>query len=180
MPLLLALCAFHAAAHDVSARTPTPLTCGNASDAVPLYCLAYPGAVNDYFYSPIVGDIDLISHSDGYNLQGVACYVFTTQELSTIPLFHVYDSTTPDNLYTTSTGERDLALENGYLDAGTVAYIYPSQICGSVPFYRLYNAAGTAHYYTINGTERNALLAAGGWADEGIAGYVLDWSLCSP
>ncbi|KAJ7034293.1 hypothetical protein C8F04DRAFT_1260058 [Mycena alexandri] len=180
IPLLLALCAFGAAAQDMTARAPTPLTCGNSSAAVPMYYLAYPGAaVNDYFYSPSIGDIDIVSRGDGYNFRGVACYVFTTQALSTIPLFHVFGSTMPDNLYTTSAGERDLALENGYSDAGTVAYIYPSQICGSVPFYRLYNAPGTAHYYTINGTERNSLLATSGWSDEGIAGYVLDWSLCS-
>ncbi|KAJ6524800.1 hypothetical protein B0H19DRAFT_1085183 [Mycena capillaripes] len=64
------------------------------------------------------------------------------------------------------------SLEIGYLAGTTTAYIYPSQI---VPFYRIHSPIATAHYYTINETERDALLAAGGWEDEGITGYVLDW-----
>jgi hypothetical protein len=134
-----------------------------------------PGA--DYFYSALNAEIDVVGRGDGYNFGGIVCLVFPTQELSTVPLFHLFGGTT-DNLYTTSTTERALALEIGYHAGTTTAHIYPSQICGSVPFYRIYSPTATAHYYTINGTERDALLAAGGWEDEGITGYVLDWSPC--
>ncbi|KAF7362782.1 hypothetical protein MVEN_00627900 [Mycena venus] len=175
MSLLLALCT--SAAQNMAVRAPTPLNCGNSSNAVPLYSMELPGA--DYFYSALNSDIDIVGRGDGYNFNSVVYLVFTTQESSTVPLFHVYNTNTIDNLYTTSTTERDLALESGYLAGSTTAYIYPSQICGSVPFYRLYSITATAHYYTINGTERGALLAAGGWEDEGITGYVLDFSPCA-
>lgn len=154
------------------------MTCGNPSDAVPLYWSTIPSV--DVFYTTVISDITSVVRGDGYDFGGIACLVFTTQELSTVPLFHVYNGHLIDNFYTTSTTERDLALESGYTASPTAAYIYPSQICGSIPFYRIYSSIDTVHIYTINVTERDAILALGGWTDEGITGYVLDFhSTCA-
>ncbi|KAJ7259178.1 hypothetical protein B0H12DRAFT_1182323 [Mycena haematopus] len=136
-------------------------------------------ANNDFYYATLNSKVTKAVGVDGYTFQGIAARVFTTQELSTVPLLHVYNAQTVDNLYTTSTSECDLAVENGYEGPTTLAYIYPSQICGAVPFYRIYNSADTEHYYTINETERDAMVATGAWADQGITGYVLDPNPCA-
>ncbi|PPQ70510.1 hypothetical protein CVT25_007660 [Psilocybe cyanescens] len=53
-----------------------------------------------------------------------------------------------------------------------IAYVYPSQVCDSVPLFVLFLSSATDHYYTIDTTERQNLITLG-WADQGIAAYVL-------
>lgn len=154
------------------------MTCGDPTDAVPLYIMNSPGQTFYYITSTTVVNI-LVKLPYDYTFLGIAARVFPTQELSTVPLFHVQNDATIDNFYTTSATARDLALESGYLDDGVAGYIYPSQVCGSVPFYGLYNTAATEHFYTINATDYNAMLASGAWTDEGIAGYVFDLDPCA-
>ncbi|KAJ7713290.1 hypothetical protein B0H16DRAFT_1621567 [Mycena metata] len=175
--LLLAFCAA-APAKNVTATAPSPLTCGNPSDAVPLYFMEIAG--QDIYYATGIGFVTTLVGDLAYTFLGIAARVFTTQELSTVPLFHLQNDQTSDNFYTISATDRDLALENGWGGAGIAAYIYPSQICGSVPLYGLYQSVDTIHFYTINETTYDAMLAGtGGWADEGIAGYVLDLNPCA-
>ncbi|KAJ7734628.1 hypothetical protein B0H16DRAFT_1731690 [Mycena metata] len=176
--LYMTFFASRSAAQKMVVTAPSPLTCGNPSDAVPLYWSTIPSV--DVFYTTAITDITSVIRSDGYDFGGITCLVFTTQELSTVPLFHVYNGNDIDNFYTTSTTERDLALESGYTASPIAAYIYPSQICGSIPLYCIYTSIDTAHIYTTNVTERDAILALGGWTDEGITGYVLDYqSTCA-
>ncbi|KAJ7702823.1 hypothetical protein B0H17DRAFT_923215, partial [Mycena rosella] len=163
----------------------SPQTCGDPSDAVPFYLVALPGQA--FYYTALASDVNsLINPPFSYSFIGTAARVFTTQELSTVPFFHVRSGSVlgplhSDNLYTTSTTERDSALVSGYVDTGIAGYIYPSQICGSVPFYRLFTTTATVteHFYTINATYRATLVASGAWTDEGIAGYVLDFNVCA-
>ena len=65
-------------------------------------------------------------------------------------------------------------LANGYEAQGIAAYILPTdtQAPNAVPLFRLYSSAESDHYYTANATERNALLSAGDYVSQGIAGYV--------
>ncbi|KAJ7263432.1 hypothetical protein C8J57DRAFT_1183450 [Mycena rebaudengoi] len=171
---LLALSSPSAAA---TVKAPSPQTCGDRSHAVPFYFSELPGQA--VYYTTLTSDVELLVTPLGYTFRGVAALVFTTQEPSTVPFYHVRNIQAVDNLYTTSVIERDTAVENGDIDGPIAAYIYPSQICGSVPFYRLYSNAATEHYYTINATDQAARVASGVWADEGIAGYVLDLNLCA-
>jgi hypothetical protein len=59
----------------------------------------------------------------------------------------------------------------------TVGFIAPSPqpgqppTCGSVPLYRIYLPGNNWHFYTISAPERDAAVA-GGWVDQGVAGYV--------
>ncbi|KAJ7741638.1 hypothetical protein B0H16DRAFT_1464357 [Mycena metata] len=144
-------------------------TCGNASDAVPFYEAHFDQPFTDNFYST----------DPRAAFVGTAARVFTSQELSTVPFFHLFDGTINDSFYTTSTFERDLALANGYVVGGPDTFIYPTQICGSIPFFRLYDSALTEHFYTTNAAVQASMLASGGWADEGVAGYVLDANVCA-
>ncbi|KAJ7922445.1 hypothetical protein B0H13DRAFT_2317487 [Mycena leptocephala] len=139
--------------------SPSPLTCGDPSHAVPLYIADSPGQT--VYYTTSTTDMNiLVKLPYDYNFLGIAAR----------------NDQTIDNFYTTSATARDLALESGYINASNAiaGYIYPSQICGSVPFYGLYSTAATEHFYTINEPDYNAKLASGAWTDEGIAGYVLD------
>ncbi|KAJ7108785.1 hypothetical protein C8R44DRAFT_744012 [Mycena epipterygia] len=163
---------------NIDVQRPTPDTCGNSSDAVPLYT-ANSAAHLDNFYSTSISQITAVVGAQGYTFQGVAARVFDTQELSTVPLFHLFQNVVIDSFYTASTTERDLALENGYIVGSTDTFLYPSQICGSIPFYRLYNNAATEHFYTTSASVRASMLASSGWADEGIVGYVLDPNPCA-
>ncbi|KAJ7444799.1 hypothetical protein B0H11DRAFT_2249809 [Mycena galericulata] len=181
--LLLAFYASPSASVPTQSTTvtsPSPLTCGDPSDAVPLYITDSTGQT--FYYTTSTMDVNiLVKLPYDYTFLGIAARVFPTQELSTVPFFHVQNDQTIDNFYTTSATARDLALENGYVNASSAitGYIYLSQICGSVPFYGLYSSAATEHFYTINETDYNAKLASGAWTDEGISGYVLDLDPCA-
>ncbi|KAJ6524815.1 hypothetical protein B0H19DRAFT_1085191 [Mycena capillaripes] len=80
MALLLALCA--SAARNMAVR--------RCSRPVP------NGTPADYFYSALNAEIDAVGRGDGYNFGGVVCLVFGTQELSTVPLFHLFGRTTSE------------------------------------------------------------------------------------
>nr|MBK7064486.1 hypothetical protein [Deltaproteobacteria bacterium] len=55
---------------------------------------------------------------------------------------------------------------------GVMGFLSPTAQCGAVPLHRLYRAANGDHYYTLSAGERDALVAAGSYVSEGIAGYV--------
>ncbi|KAJ7918383.1 hypothetical protein B0H13DRAFT_2436330 [Mycena leptocephala] len=163
---------------NIDITRPSPATCGNTSDAVPLYS-ANSATYLDNFYSTTISQITAVVGAQGYTFQGVAARVFNTQETSTVPLFHLFQNVVIDSFYTTSATERAQALQNGYIVGGTDAYVYPSQICGSIPFYRLYNSGATEHFMTTSADVRASLLASSAWADQGIVGYVLDANPCA-
>jgi hypothetical protein len=145
-------------------------TCGNPADAQPFYRIFKPTPA-DYLY---LTSIDLVNSATAFAFDGVAAFVFATQEESTVPLYRLAIGSTPThNFYTTSTTEIATALQSGWRVAGNPFYIYPTQMCGSVPFYRLYNASKGANFYTISESERLDFITNQGYVDVEIAGYVL-------
>ena len=54
----------------------------------------------------------------------------------------------------------------------TMGFISPDARCGSTPLYRLRNPPPDAHFYTTSAAERDNAIAAYGFVDEGIAGYI--------
>ncbi|KAJ6496852.1 hypothetical protein DFH09DRAFT_1336995 [Mycena vulgaris] len=156
--LLLALLgASPSVSQNMTVKPPSPLTCGNTSDAVPLYLAEWPGAA---FYSTSVSEISTVVSRNTFMFEGISARIFLTQELSTVPLFRLVQGT--DMFFTISTTERALVLQTGYIDEGTAGFIYPSQICGSTPFYRIYTSLANEHYYTISSADRDAVLASSG------------------
>jgi len=108
----------------------------------------------------------------GYNQEGIAAYVFTTQAPNTIPLYRMYNAAAFDHFYTTSYPEVQSAGANsGYTYEGIAAYVYGSAISGSVPFYRMYSPKVTDHFYTTSAAEVSS--ASANYNSEGIACYVL-------
>ncbi|KAJ6551000.1 hypothetical protein DFH09DRAFT_1319568 [Mycena vulgaris] len=164
-----------ASAQSINIKPPSPLTCGNNSNAVPLYRSILEGnnPNSNCFLTTVLSEVTF-AVKNGFTFDGVAARVFSTQETSTVPFFRLVTPPDRNHFYTISTSERDLALASGFVDQGNSSFIYPSQICGSIPLYRIYQSATTQHFYTISATNRDAMLAGGGWVDEGIAGYVLD------
>lgn len=78
---------------------------------------------------------------------------------------------------TADPGEVASALGLGYIneseDFADPIYMYSSQICGSIPLFRMYSNDMKDHFYTADAGERDRTIADGGYADEGILGYVL-------
>ncbi|KAF7368527.1 hypothetical protein MVEN_00176000 [Mycena venus] len=179
--LLLAMCAVpyaSAESRSIEVKARDNSTCADPSTSVPFYFLELTSD-NDFYTTSITDVTTRITQ--GYTLQGVVARVFLTEEVSTVPLYHVTRIlNTPlgaDDLYTVSTADLDQVIASGfYTFVGIAAYVYPSQICGSLPFYRLWEASTIRHWYTTSLEDRDVLLATGQWTDEGIEGYVLDAS----
>lgn len=111
----------------------------------------------------------------GYTDEGITGYIFSNQQLATVPLYRLYSGTGTDHFYTTSASERDNAVANlAYTFEGVAGYIYPDTTCGLLPLYRSYSEQGIDHFYTMNLPEANTAVG-NGWAKEGITGYMFPY-----
>jgi Repeat of unknown function (DUF5648) len=120
----------------------------------------------------VASDLNTVTNL-GYIAEGITSYLFSDQEPSTVPLYHLYSEAGTDHLYTTDAKERDNAVANlGYASEGITGYIYPDTNCSGLPLYRSYNAQRIDHLYTMSSAKSNSAVAAG-WAKEGITGYML-------
>ncbi len=137
-------------------------------DLTPLFRL-YNG--KDHFYTTSESERDS-AEKGGYNFEGIACYVDSSQVDATVPLFRLYNG--KDHFYTTSESERDSAEKGGYTSEGIACYVDSSQVEGTVALYRLYN--GTDHFYTASESERDSA-EKGGYTSEGIACYAISPAL---
>ena len=111
----------------------------------------------------------------GYSAEGTTGYIFSNQQPGSVPLFRLYSASGTDHFYTTNAQERDNAVATlGYTSEGTAGYIYPDTRCGGLPLYRSYNGQGIDHFYTMSATEWDNAVS-GGWAEEGITGYMFPY-----
>ncbi|KAJ7149487.1 hypothetical protein C8R43DRAFT_887866, partial [Mycena crocata] len=139
----------------------SPLTCGNNSNAVPLYFAVLDKGASDCCYST----------SWMTSTPWLASKATSSRALlpvSSVPKNNLpsHNPTVVDNFYTISTTERDLALESGYVAGRIDSFIYPTQICGSIPFYQIFAPAATEHFYIISAALQHIVLAQGGWTDQ--------------
>ncbi|KAJ7227538.1 hypothetical protein C8J57DRAFT_1481603 [Mycena rebaudengoi] len=149
-------------------------TCGDPTLAVPYYWM-YASSVGRHFYSRDVAIVSDTLRNSAWALEGVAAFVFATQEASTIPFYRLANTGTGDNMFTSNTTEIAVQKQNGYTlqPQETQVYVYPTQIYGSVPFYQLSHLALNYHFYTASQTQRIEYIRLWGYTDQGIAGYVL-------
>jgi hypothetical protein len=94
--------------------------------------------------------------------------------------FHLYAASVlgmrPVFLCDKGNGKRFLTSENaceiGRAPERTLGFWSPGPVCGAIPLYRLYSEAASDHFYTTSAAERDNAIAAYGYRDEGVAGYV--------
>lgn len=149
--------------------------CGNPTHAV---CLlrAYHSAKTNHFYTTSNAELQNASSNLGYTDEGVAGYIFSQQEPSSVPLYRLYNGGVFDHFYTTSESERDNAARSlGYEKEGISGYVYRTAECGGVPLYRLYSCGGRNHFYTVSAPERDNASQTLGYTQEGVVGYILPY-----
>ena len=129
----------------------------------------------DHFYTTSTTERDNAVAKDGYNNEGVACYVYDAQQAGTAAFYRLFSPGSGDHFYTTSTTERDNAVaKDGYNSEGVACYVYdspPGGPNGSAAFYRLFSPGSGDHFYTTSTTERDNAVANDGYRYEGIASY---------
>ncbi|OAX35547.1 hypothetical protein K503DRAFT_773345 [Rhizopogon vinicolor AM-OR11-026] len=102
--------------------------------------------------------------------------VFPNQVSGSIPLYRLYNPTTVDHLYTTSTAQKESAVaQDGYIYEEIAGYVYESgSVCPDiVPIYHLYSYAGTDNFYTLDEEEAVNAAAHDGYTMVGTAAWVL-------
>ncbi len=145
-------------------------TCGFSTIAL---LRGYSPTATDHFYTTSAPEMENAIVNDGYQSEGDAGQVFSTEVPNSVPLYRLWSPSGGDHLYTTSASERDNAASQlGYTYEGITAYVYPSSQCGAVPLYRTDDPSIVDHFYTTDVAERNNAITSLGYVDEGIVGYV--------
>lgn len=93
---------------------------------------------------------ELGSGRDGYNNEGIQCYVFKDPEHNTIPIFRYYNG--QEHFYTSAAAELSNP-RSGFWFEEVQFYAYPTQVEGTVPLYRANGPNG--HLYTTDINEIN-------------------------
>lgn len=95
-----------------------------------------------------------------------------------IPIYQLWNNVTSDHYYTTSTSNRDVAvndagyvLQTGYNSQGIAGYIYLYPEPNTAPLIQLWSGTRNDHAYAAGEAEANALVAAG-YTREGVLGYI--------
>jgi Repeat of unknown function (DUF5648) len=143
-----------------------------------LYRLFNPGN-GDHFYTADATERDNAANN-GYQLEGVAGYLFDSQVSGTVPLYRLLNLGNGDHFYTADATESDNAANNGYQLEGVAGYLFDSpqviQTSVNTPttteLYRLLNPTTDDHLYTISGVERNNAITQAGYRYEGVACFV--------
>jgi hypothetical protein len=83
-----------------------------------------------------------------------------------VPVYHLYNTKSHNNFYTTSEFERNVAppRSNGdYVDKGVSFYAYGSRIDETLLIYRLYHWNRVIHFYTSDAVEKNDFVSTMGF-----------------
>ncbi|SDP64670.1 hypothetical protein SAMN04487914_1234 [Arthrobacter sp. ok909] len=132
-----------------------------------------PAKHGDHFYTTSSVERDNAVQKYGYQKEGIACYIFDTQQPGTDALYRLLNSQNGDHFYTTSAFERDNAVQKyGYHSEGVAGYVYVGQQTGTSPFYRLLNSQNGDHFYTTSAFERDNAVQKYGYHNEGVACFV--------
>jgi len=102
-----------------------------------------------------------------------AAFVYDRWVDGTVPFYRFLNSE-GNHFFTASRPEALSAMQRyGYRSEGICCYIAATQLPGTVPLYRLRRPIPPhVHRYLIDQYEKDRLIAADGYVNEGIAGYV--------
>jgi hypothetical protein len=129
------------------------------------YFTLYPQAVNNLI-------------PQGWTFEGVACYVYGTQQNGAGQLYEVHRPDIADTYYGTDTQVLSAEIDYHYQQPGPSCFVFfqqdPNSPLPLTPLYRLSSfsvATPGEHFLTIDEQERSGLLSEG-WQDDGIACWV--------
>jgi len=145
---------------------------------VSLYRL-YSQTDQNHFYTASASERD-IAIGRGYTDEGIAGYIYPSQEQGTTPLYVLYNATFKDHFYTINESDKTYALNHGYADYGIAGYIYSTQQPDTVPFYQLWHDGRKDHFYTASEEEKNISVTSLGYTYERIEGYIYVQAPASP
>lgn len=104
---------------------------------------------------------------ENYRFELIACYVFPTQAVGTVPMYRWFNGETGDHLYTIDPNG-ELAPTSGFVPEGPVFFVFASPQPNTLPLYR-WSKPGD-HFYTLDPT--GELAPTSEYSSEGIACYV--------
>ncbi|QEE38758.1 MULTISPECIES: family 16 glycosylhydrolase [unclassified Methylobacterium] len=145
-------------------RTPTP-----ASLDKPMYMIANLAVGGTW-----PGDADATTPFPAHmNIDYLRAYQANPSSAgaSLEPVFHFYDASTGQHLYTASTAERDTLTgsQTAYAYQG-VGWAAPTDTAGTADVFHFTNAATGDHFYTASAAERDGLIGSGsGYRYDGVA-----------
>ena len=148
----------------------TATTTADQGQREPLYRLS---SANDHLYTTSTSEMNK-AKSEGYNFEGVAGYVATSQVSGTQPLYRLVKSANSKNIhfYTANPTEMQSAQSQGFRLEGAIGYVPTSQMAGTVPLERL-QLPGTGEYlYTTSTTEKNQAVSRYHYQYQGVACYI--------
>ena len=139
----------------------------------------YSSGTKEHLYTTDANEYSVLSAGGGWLGEGSIYRLFqaagSLSGVNAIPYYRLYNPTSFQHHWTTDANEYAVLATKGWKQEGLDGYILPSQVSGTLPVYRLYYAGfGGLHLWTTDVNEKAGLTTtAGGWADEGIVGYVL-------
>lgn len=102
-----------------------------------------------------------------YEREGIAGYVYGSQQPATVAVYRWYNKVSHDHFYTTDPAG-ELAPQN-YTYEGVAWYMFKDKQANNVPLYRWYNSQTGDHFYT---TDANGELGPPAYKSEGVLGYL--------
>ena len=160
----------------------------------------------DHFYCTDPEERDVFIRQEGYQDEGIACYVHSTVPPEypanyLVPLWRLFHPTTGDHFYTADFNEADQAVKKygytyeqltnttlsnyGLFNGGYALYnahvwiheSFPPGTPKRIPFYRALHSSNGDHFYTTSSAEWETACNQYGYLKEGIACYVYDTQL---
>ncbi|MBL0258211.1 MAG: hypothetical protein IPQ03_12095 [Bacteroidetes bacterium] len=90
-----------------------------------------------------------LAPASGYTSEGIACYVYRTQEPDTVPLYRWYHAGNGDHFYCLDP-HGELAPSSGYASEGIACYVPIDPLKNLTEFYRWRNLNTGNHFYSID------------------------------
>ncbi len=118
--------------------------------------------------------------NNGWNYEGIAFTAIDpinpTNQIPPPPpgqnyVYKFYIPQTNTYFYTSDIIERDSMINSGYDYVGIAFNSVTPGSANTVPIYRLYSSALNEHFWTASSAEETALVASGGWTNEGVVMY---------
>lgn len=153
------------AAAAATAATPAAAEQGQRE---PLYRLS---SKTDHLYTTSSAEMNK-AKSEGYNFEGVAGYVATSQISGTQPLYRLVKSGSGVHFYTANPAEMQSAQSEGFKLEGTVGYVPTTLVAGTVPLERLQQPGTGEFLFTTSAAEKQQAVSRYHYRDQGVACYV--------